>query len=96
MDRIPGPEARHGLLDIDGGAAGIVAETYVNGAWELTLAGDGDQIRLEGVIDRNGDGHIIDRLLVAQAHLMGLSPCRTLRHATLAARNTAMPKETGP
>ena len=65
MDRNPAPEARHGLLDIDGGAAGIVAEIFVNGAWELTLAGDGDKIRLEGVVDRNGDGHIIDQLLFA-------------------------------
>ena len=53
------------VIDIDGGAASIVAETFVGGAWELTLAGDGDKIRLEGVVDRNGDGHIIDQLLFA-------------------------------
>jgi Ca2+-binding RTX toxin-like protein len=53
------------VIDIDGGVASIVAETFVNGAWELTLAGDGDKIRLEGVVDRNGDGHIIDQLLFA-------------------------------
>ena len=53
------------VLAIDGGVASITAETLVNGVWELTLAGDGDRIRLEGVVDRNGDGHIIDQLLFA-------------------------------
>ncbi|MGQ0566611.1 MAG: calcium-binding protein [Gemmobacter sp.] len=53
------------VIDIGGGAASIVAEALVDGAWELTLAGDGDRIRLEGVVDRNGDGHIIDQLLFA-------------------------------
>lgn len=53
------------VLDIDGGIASIAAETFVNGAWELILAGDGDRIRLEGVVDRNHDGHIIDQLLFA-------------------------------
>lgn len=53
------------VIDIDGGVASVTAETFVNGAWELTLAGDGDRIRLEGVVDRNHDGHIIDHLIFA-------------------------------
>lgn len=52
-------------IEIVGGSASITAETLIDGIWELTLVGDGDRIRLAGVSDTNGDGHIIDNLLFA-------------------------------
>ena len=44
--------------------ASISAEAFVNGTWQLTLSGDGDIIRLGGVADKNGDGHILDQLFI--------------------------------
>lgn len=52
------------VIDIAGGVAGIAAEALVGGVWLLTLAGDGDIIRLLGVVDTNSDGHILDNLLI--------------------------------
>jgi hypothetical protein len=51
------------VLKIAGGAGSVVAETETGGGWELTLAGDGDVIRLCGVTDKIADGSITDDLL---------------------------------
>lgn len=48
-----------------GGASRVAAEAFVDGAWQLTLKGDGDVIRLLGVTDANHNGHIVDDLLFA-------------------------------
>lgn len=52
------------VLDLDGGAGRIASDAFVAGAWELTLKGDGDVIRLRGVSDANHNGHIMDDLLL--------------------------------
>lgn len=57
--------AEFDVLHIRGGAAAVVAEEETGDSWELTLAGDGDVIRLVGVQDANGDGHIVDDLVFA-------------------------------
>lgn len=53
------------VLKIAGGAASVVGETETASGWKLTLAGDGDVIRLLDVADGNHDGHIVDDLLIA-------------------------------
>lgn len=40
----------------------VVAETEIEGGWALTLAGDGDVIRLLGISDDNGDGSMLDEI----------------------------------
>lgn len=57
--------AEHDALHVHGGAQAVIAETKTGAGWELTLAGDGDVIRLLGVHDGNGDGHIVDDLIFA-------------------------------
>jgi len=52
------------VIELTGGAASIAGEAFVAGAWQLTLEGDGDIVRLLGVADGNGDGHIVDDLLI--------------------------------
>lgn len=52
-------------LDLGGGVHAIASEALVGGVWELTLKGDGDVIRLPGVVDEDGNGHILDNLLFA-------------------------------
>lgn len=51
-------------LDLARGARSVAAETFDAGVWSLTLKGDGDRVFLAGVGDADGDGHIIDDLLV--------------------------------
>ncbi len=51
------------VIDLPGSGAAVVDETAFSGGWQLTLAGDGDVIRLLGIEDRNGDGSITDQLL---------------------------------
>jgi Ca2+-binding RTX toxin-like protein len=51
------------VLAIRGGAASVVAEAQIAGGWELTLAGDGDVIRLIGVEDATGDGSVLDDVI---------------------------------
>lgn len=53
------------LIAIDGGVAAIAGEALVGGVWELTLTGDGDVIRVNGAVDTNADGSILDDLLFA-------------------------------
>jgi RTX calcium-binding nonapeptide repeat (4 copies) len=53
------------VLKVAGGAASVIGETQTSKGWNLTLAGDGDVIRLLGVSDHNHDGHIVDQLLFA-------------------------------
>lgn len=53
------------VLVLRGGAGAVTAERQVDGVWELTLAGDGDILRLPGVADAGGDGSILDDLLFA-------------------------------
>jgi Ca2+-binding RTX toxin-like protein len=53
------------VLKIAGGADAVVGEVEGAHGWTLTLAGDGDMIRLCGVSDENGDGRITDELLFA-------------------------------
>ena len=53
------------VIEISGGTDSIISDAMVGGVWQLTLAGDGDVIRLLGVVDTNNDGHIIDNLLIA-------------------------------
>lgn len=50
---------------IDLGGATVVDEAFFGGVWTLTLSGDGDRIRLEGLADTNADGSILDELLFA-------------------------------
>jgi RTX calcium-binding nonapeptide repeat (4 copies) len=52
------------VLDIAGGPGSVIAETGTRTGWNLTLAGDGDVIRLLGVRDDDGDGHVLDELLL--------------------------------
>lgn len=52
------------VLRIAGGAGAVIAEAGDADGWSLTLAGDGDVIRLTGVSDRDGDGRITDDLLI--------------------------------
>lgn len=66
IDTIADYDAREfDVLEIAGGAGSVVAETRTGAGWNLTLAGDGDVIRLRGVTDHDGDGHIVDDLLFA-------------------------------
>jgi Ca2+-binding RTX toxin-like protein len=53
------------VVDLPSGAGNIASEAMVGSDWELTLTGDGDVIRLIGAVDENGDGSIIDDLLIA-------------------------------
>lgn len=52
-------------LDLTGGLQAVASERQHGGVWELTLEGDGDVIRLYGVTDSDGNGHITDNLLFA-------------------------------
>lgn len=51
-------------LHIRGGAKAVKSETETETGWRLKMKGDGDVILLEGVEDENGDGHILDELLL--------------------------------
>jgi hypothetical protein len=52
-------------IDLPQGDASIVAQTFIGGdVWQLTLAGDGDAIRLENVVDAGTQGTILDDLLI--------------------------------
>lgn len=51
------------VVDLDGGAGRVASDAFVDGAWELTLKGDGDVIRLLGVTDANQNGRVTDDLL---------------------------------
>jgi hypothetical protein len=53
------------VIDLTGGVQAIESQALVNGVWELSLKGDGDVIRLYGVADDDGNGHILDNLLFA-------------------------------
>lgn len=44
----------------------MVREVLVAGVWRLVLAEDRDTIRLPGIADRNGDGHIVDDLIIVE------------------------------
>lgn len=64
-DSIADCHARQGdAIDLPGGLQSIAKEALDHGVWELTLKGDGDVIRLEGVTDEDGDGRISDDLLI--------------------------------
>ena len=52
------------VISLAGGASAIASDEKVGGVWQLTLNGDGDIVRLPGVVDANHDGHIIDDLLI--------------------------------
>lgn len=52
-------------LRIAGGAGSVAAEIETRTGWILSLVGDGDRIRLPGVRDLDGDGHVVDELLFA-------------------------------
>lgn len=52
------------VLDLPGGKSSIASDKFTNGAWELTLDGDGDTVRFLGVSDANNNGHIVDDLLI--------------------------------
>jgi hypothetical protein len=49
-------------IDLPHGAASVAADQRVGDVWQLTLVGDGDIIKLPGVVDANGNGHIVDEL----------------------------------
>ncbi len=51
------------VLYLPGGAQAVASEALHGGVWNLTLKGDGDVIRLLGVSDTDGNGHITDNLL---------------------------------
>ena len=53
------------VLDLVGGRDAVASDRFSHGAWELVLKGDGDVIRLLGVTDSDGNGHITDNLLFA-------------------------------
>jgi hypothetical protein len=55
--------AQADLIDLPGGAGSIETAELVNGVWQLTLAGDGDVIRLPGIGDVDGNGILNDLLL---------------------------------
>jgi Ca2+-binding RTX toxin-like protein len=50
------------VVDLPLGSNDIVREVFKDGAWRLVLAGDGDVVRLDGLVDRDGDGHIVDEI----------------------------------
>jgi hypothetical protein len=52
--------AQADLIDLPEGAGSIETAELVNGVWQLTLAGDGDVIRLPGISDVNGNGILND------------------------------------
>jgi Ca2+-binding RTX toxin-like protein len=52
------------VVDLRYGKASIADESLVHGVWQLTLNGDGDVIRLNGVTDANHNGSIVDDLII--------------------------------
>lgn len=55
--------AQADLIDLPEGAGSIETAERVNGVWQLTLAGDGDVIRLPGIRDVRGNGILDDLFL---------------------------------
>jgi Ca2+-binding RTX toxin-like protein len=53
------------VIVVTGGAASVVSEARVGGAWELTLDGDGDLLRLIEIVDSGTQGTILDDLVFA-------------------------------
>lgn len=53
------------VLDLVGGRSSVALDRFHDGAWELLLKDDADTIRLIGVSDSDGNGHILDNLLFA-------------------------------
>ncbi|MBK8176690.1 MAG: matrixin family metalloprotease [Rhodospirillales bacterium] len=51
------------VIDLPLGAASVVSEAHDGDAWVLTLAGDGDVLRLESAIDQGTIGTILDDIL---------------------------------
>jgi serralysin len=51
------------VIDLPKGPVSVLSDLLVDGVWQLRLRGDGDVIRLLGLADTNGDGHIVDQLL---------------------------------
>jgi len=56
--------AQADLIDLPEGARSIETAELVNCVWQLTLAGDGDVIKLSGISDVNGNG-ILNDLFIA-------------------------------
>ncbi|MFD0982326.1 calcium-binding protein [Tropicimonas aquimaris] len=51
------------MIRLAGGSASVASQVETADGWELTMAGDGDVLRILGVEDAEGDGQIFDDLL---------------------------------
>ncbi|WP_281431842.1 calcium-binding protein [Rhizobium setariae] len=51
------------VIDLPHAKGSIFGENLVHGVWQLTLNGDGDVIRLNGVTDVDHNGSIVDNLI---------------------------------
>lgn len=51
------------VVDLPQATASVLAEALVGGVWQITLLGDGDVIRFEGIVDAGTTGTILDDLV---------------------------------